>query len=67
VRTSEKTAKRIIDHVPIEKLSWVMVHKVSHHPVKRVKKMPEKSAMFELKWGVSPLLDNKEYNSRIEN
>jgi len=44
-----------------------MVHKVSHHPVKRVKKMPEKSAMFELKWGVSPLLDNKEYNSRIEN
>jgi len=45
----------------------VVVHEVSHRPVRRGKKMPKKSAMFGLKWGAFPLLDNKEYNSRIEN
>lgn len=29
--------------------------------------MPKKSAMLGLKWGASPLLDNKEYKCRIEN
>jgi len=67
VRTSEKTAERTIDHVREWKLCWVVVHEVSHRPVKRGKKMPKKSAMFGLKWGASPLLDNKEYNSRIMN
>jgi len=54
VRTSEKTAKRIIDYVPIEKLSWVMVHRVSHHSVKRVKKNAEKIGNVWAEMGCFP-------------